>query len=259
MKTFPKTNFSHLQSLMAGSLLSAPQVDVGEWQAQKISDPAMVTRELQNTIFELDIPRTVELLQQEVKPNLPWAEDHFQERVSGKPLNPPPSSEWWPHAQQSNKEHTDDYGLFSHTYPERFWPKRAGFKYGDSGGPIDNRGIRYPYGDLDDLVLQLQHSPYTRQAYLPVWFPEDTGSVQGQRVPCTLGYQFLVRERKVHVTYLIRSCDFLRHFPDDVYMAGRLLQWVTEHLDGFGVGTLTMWMGSFHIFEGDVPMLRERY
>ena len=254
MKTFPKTSFSHLTTLMAGSLLDAPKVDVGEWQAQQVSDPAMVTRELQNTIFELDIPRTMQMLQQEVKPNLPWAEDHFQERVSGKPFNPPPSSDWWPYAQQGHKEHTDDTGMFSHTYPERFWPKHAG-----SLGSLGNVGIRFDYGDLNDVVLQLQNSPYTRQAYLPVWFPEDTGSVQGQRVPCTLGYQFLVRDHKVHITYLIRSCDFVRHFPDDVYMAGRLLQWVTEQLDGFGVGSLTMWMGSFHIFEGDVPMLRRQY
>lgn len=255
MKTFPKTNFAHLRTLMGGALLSAPVVDVGEWQAQKVSDPAMVTQELRNVIFELDIPRTVELLQQEVRPNLPWAEDHFQERVSGQPLNPPPSSEWWPYAQQGHKEHTDDTGMFSHTYPERFWPKYAG------AYPMDtpNGGIRYFYGDLGDVVLQLRNSPYTRQAYLPVWFPEDTGSVQGQRVPCTLGYHFMVREHKLHCTYLIRSCDFLRHFPDDVYMAARLIQWVAAELEGVGVGALTMWIGSFHIFQGDIPMLRRDY
>lgn len=256
MKTFPNTNFHHLQSLMAGALMSAPQVDVGEWQAQKVDDPQMVTRELRNVIFEFNTPRTMELLQHEIKPNLPWAEDHFQERVSGKPLNPPPSSDWWPYAQQGHKEHTNESGLFSHTYPERFWPKQAG---PGQPGRFANHGIRYHYGDLDDVVLQLQHSPQTRQAYLPVWFPEDTGGLQGQRLPCTLGYHFLGREHKLNCSYLIRSCDFVRHFPDDVYMACRLLQWVTEQLDGFGVGSLTMWIGSFHIFEGDIPMLKGRY
>jgi hypothetical protein len=245
---------------MARALVDAPAVEVGEWQAQKNVDPDWATTyELKDAIFEIEVPQQQQEWADSVSPNLPWAEDHFQERVSGEPLNPPPSSGWWPHQQHGHKEHVDEHGMFSHTYPERFWPKYAGRT------PIEHReayfshgGIRYPYGDLNDVVVQLLNSPQTRQAYLPVWFPEDTGSVQGQRVPCTLGYHFMVRNKALHCTYLIRSCDFVRHFPDDVYMAGRLMQWVGEKLER-RVGTLTMWMGSFHIFQGDLPILRYQY
>jgi thymidylate synthase len=126
--------------------------------------------------------------------------------------------------------------------------------------PYSHTGIRYNYGDLDDLVELLIRNPYTRQAYLPVWFPEDLdAAVKRQRVPCTLGYHFLTSYREVDITYHIRSCDFMRHFRDDVYMAGRLCQWVVSHMndnieagdEAWRPGTLVMNIGSLHCFEGD--------
>jgi thymidylate synthase len=238
---------------------AAPSVAVGEWQSQDVSNkPEMVTRELMNVVFEIPVGNSEDLWAMLTNPNLPWAEDHFQERVSGIPHNPPPSEAWWPFAQQGNAAHKDGE-LFSHTYPERMWPKRAGTWVDDTGTAWDMHGIRYDYGDLHDLVTLLEKSPLTRQAYLPIWFPEDTGAVMGQRVPCTLGYQFLIRNARLNMTYHIRSCDALRHWPDDVYMAGRLMQWVSDQLmEGgriVGVGDLVMHIGSLHIFEGDLPAL----
>jgi Thymidylate synthase len=241
------------------------EVEVGEWQSQDVRDkPHMVSRELRHVRFELhSLPVTVERLQQVIKPNLPWAEDHFQERVSGEPLNPPPSEAWWPFAVQGNQEHKNGQ-QFSHTYPERFWPKRAGYAAGQFfrfDEKVSRSGIRYRYGDLADVVAQLTKNPLTRQAYLPVWFPEDTGAVAGQRVPCTLGYRFLLRNGKCDVTYDIRSCDLLRHMPDDVYMACRLLQWVVGKLQGNGIdciaSSLIMNISSLHVFRGDYPRLQK--
>jgi thymidylate synthase len=132
-------------------------------------------------------------------------------------------------------------------------------------------GIRYPYGDLDDVVSLLAREPYTRQAYLPVWFPEDTGAVHGERVPCTLGYHFILRDNQLHTFYPLRSCDFLRHFRNDVYFAVRLTQWVRDQVlmtcpksnevywTGVTPGNLTMQIVSLHIFEGDMPYMRQHF
>jgi hypothetical protein len=272
MLVFVGQRFKYVQEKCLGLLIDvAPSVGVGEWQSQDVRDrPEMVTRELMNVSLETQIDEEMRAWQEHTGCNLPWAEDHFQERVSGIPHNPPPSEAYWPFAVKGNEEHKDGE-LFSHTYPERFWPKQAGGERAFVGVdkpviPFNlHYGIRYPYGDLADVVKQLENSPLTRQAYLPVWFPEDTGAVQKQRVPCTLGYHFLVRENAVHVTYFIRSCDALRHWPDDVYMGGRLAQWVCDQLNtsydadehlGFLVpGKLIMHIGSLHIFEGDLPRL----
>lgn len=192
-------------------------------------------------------------------PNLPWAEDHFQERISGKPLNPPPSAKRWPFTQAGHEEHLED-GKFSHTYPERFWPRNAG----------EHRawqpGIRYQWGDLYHMTTALVQNHHTRQAYLPIFFPEDTGQeVRDKvRVPCTLGYHFQVRGGYLHVTYLMRSCDFMRYFRDDLYMAARLGQYVYSILAGanielpYGV-QLHVHIMNLHIFEGDLPILRMKY
>lgn len=236
---------------------SGDDVEVGEWQSQDVRDkPEMISRELRHETFRLRVSSSLERLQEDVQPNLPWAEDHFQERVSGIPHNPPPSEAWWPYAVQGNEAHKEGE-LFSHTYPERMWPKDAGWPK----GPFQywtkdlNRGIRYALGDLDDVVAQLTANPLTRQAYLPIWFPEDTGARSAQRVPCTLGYHFLIRDGRCEIVYYIRSCDLLRHFTDDVYMACRLLQWVVEKLQGNGIDVRPAWLimhiSSLHVFRGD--------
>jgi hypothetical protein len=248
-------------------LFDAPIVNRGEWQAQTGLPENMRTPELRHVQVQFQLPELPHELIAMVEPNLPWAEDHFHERVSGKPLNPPPSHEWWPYQQGGNSNHRGETGIFSHTYPERFWPKFADEKgYTDEQHRVvQNTGIRYEYGDLYDLVDLLIRNPYTRQAYLPVWFPEDLqAAVDRQRVPCTLGYHFLTTDRSVDVTYHIRSCDFMRHFRDDVYMAGRLCQWVVSHMNDnleagdeqWYPGTLIMNIGSLHCFDGDRPKMK---
>src|SRR6478752_4829769 len=136
-------------------ILHAPPVQVGEWQAIVNTDhPASTTYEIEDAMVELVIPVDPGHLQEVVSPNLPWAEDHFQERVGGKPLNPPPSNEWWPFAKAGNAEHKPDGEKFSHTYPERMWCTLAGQeKYYDGGWFQDrNKGIRFLYGDLGTLI-----------------------------------------------------------------------------------------------------------
>ena len=123
--------------------------------------------------------------------------------------------------------------------------------------------IHFDYGDLGDIIKLLADQPLTRQAYLPVWFPEDTGALHGGRLPCTLGYQFIMRDGRFHIIYPIRSCDFVRHFRDDIYMTVRLLQWVKERAaelnsvwDEVRLGTYTMHITSLHCFVQDLPRFK---
>jgi hypothetical protein len=251
--SFPKLRIA----LMHRLVMNAPYVDATRWQSQSIEGRSEMTpKELAHVSFDMKIPEQVLELQQCVEPNLPWAEDHFQERVGGEPLNPAPSEAWWPFAVKGNEDHKMLPEVYSHTYPERMWPKRAGTNKEGLVRTLPNRGVRFEYGDLADVVDLLRKEPTTRQAYLPIWFPEDTGAHHGERVPCTLGYHFQMRLGRLDCVYYIRSCDFVRHFPDDVYMAARLCQWVADHLDGVYPGNLIMHIASLHIFRGDVPRLQ---
>lgn len=211
--------------------------------------------EYDNLYFRARMPGTPLALEVQTQCDMPWAEDHFKERVSGQPLNPGEQYKNWPFYKSSQNSNFNDSHFrnvdekFTHTYMERYWPCNA-------GGKTRNMGIRYEYGDLMDLIGLLMQQPYTRQAYLPVWFPEDTGVKHGGRVPCSIGYHFMRKGNDLNIHYMIRACDYLRHFRNDVYLTVRLCQWVLEMLksadgskwDGVEVGILTMDIVHFHVF-----------
>lgn len=237
-------------------------VDTGHWQS--VTDvPHTQTIELTNTILHYGrIPSTVQALQDHLRPSQPWAEAQFKERVSGDGLNPGDTYHMWPYYKGNVPNHQDesDDHKFSHTYMERFWPNDSE-EYSYSAGPAVSRrpGIRFGWGDYDDVLQLLTSQPYTRQAYLPIWFPEDTGAHHGERVPCSLGYHFMIRNGELHVTYFIRSCDLFRHFTDDVYLASRLVLDIIDRIKpGVVPGYLVMHMSSLHVFASERSVLYRR-
>lgn len=243
-------------------------IDVGmwvkpdQWQSRDVSKrPEAMMRETLH--FSLQVPisgESLPALRADIGPNLPWADDHFEERVGGEPLNP--GKQWanWPWSNSADTFRKG--GRFSHTYMERFWPKFAGMT---SGGELGHElvgeghnGIWFGYGDLEDVINHMVAHPLTRQAYLPIWFPEDTGVAHGERVPCTIGYHFIMREGFLHTTYQIRSCDIVRHFQDDIYLAVRLKLWLLERLRArdpmwkkVSPGFFIMHITSLHAFKND--------
>jgi hypothetical protein len=236
------------------------EVHTEKWQGKEIKhDPKYTMIETLNLSFSCQMSPDIKEIGEQIKPNFAWADEHFEERVSGLPLNPPPSHVRWPYAQKNNEEFG---GLekFSHTYPERIWPKFA--------SEIPNSkmsGIRYEYGDFNDVVELMSREPFTRQAFLPIWFPEDTGSVTGERVPCTIGYHFIRRGDWVHVVYYIRSCDFFRHFRDDIYLCAKKVFWLIEKLrekdpenwNNVKPGMLTMHITSLHAWAVEKSLLKK--
>lgn len=267
-----KTSPNFAQAIATAQLTfkqSSTKVHTNRWQGVDIATkPEMATRELLNYSLQVPVNPLLDILRGDIKPNLPWADDHFDERVCGKPINP--GVEWanWPYGK-SAATFLDEQGQFNHNYMERYWPKFAGTllyptktadEY-DLGAAVEgpHHGIYHEYGDLNDLVNQLAHEPDTRQAYMPIWFPEDTGVVHKGRVPCTLGYHFILRGGFFHCNYYLRSCDFVRHFRDDIYLTARLMLWVIDQCKAINPadwgnvqpGWLTMHITSFHIFEAD--------
>lgn len=254
--------------VLAKMMLETDPIRVGEWQALDVSaSRAHDTYELEDVSIRFSHQLNIEDVSIMEGVNASWAEEHFQERVSGIPYNPAPSHVRWPWSRHNATHQEGEQEVFSHTYPERFWPKWAGLpvayeniKSEIGRETIAHRGIRFEYGDLMDVVNLLKRSPYTRQAYVPIWFPEDTGAVHGKRVPCTLGYHFLYRDKRLSMRYYIRSCDLVRHFSDDIYMALLLQRWMVNMIDSEQApcmrGDMTMHIGSLHAFRGDTHKLK---
>ncbi len=273
-----------IQSTFGKAIAAAQQafLDTGyrvhseKWQGMDIkAKPDMEMVEVLNHDFCCAMPTLdLDYYRNEVKPNLPWADDHFLERVNGEPLNPGVQWANWPYATSADRFRKLD--IFTHTYMERYWPKFAGMTMLGRLAPeiekIDpntgcetespNRGYRFEYGDLRDVVELLKREPLTRQAFLPVWFPEDTGVRHGGRVPCSIGYHFMMRGGYFHVGYWLRSCDFVRHFRDDIYLTVRLAFWVLDQLRqadpgwcNVKPGFYSMWMTSLHMFINDYRVI----
>jgi Thymidylate synthase len=264
----------------------------GKWQGLDVKKrPEMGAHEILHWSMRVPMPvENLDYYRAQIDPNLPWADDHFAERVCGQPINPGVQWSLWPWGKSADK-FRDETGLFNHNYMERYWPSQAGYvstptltakDYEDalrgqlmdqSGGRInrldliaEHRGIRETYGDLRDVVLQLKKDPTTRQAILPVFFPEDTGGAEGGRVPCSIYYQFILSGPnldKLDMIYHLRSCDLIRHFRDDIYLTVRLLLWMLDQLrqdEGFDdvrwgmttPGDFVMTIGNFHCFRNDM-------
>lgn len=200
----------------------------------------------------------LEILKEYVKPSLPWADIHFEERVSGIPYNPPPSYKLW--NDKSGEWMNKDKDIFSHTYPERMWPKT-----------LIKKGIRFNFGDLNDLVKILIDNPATRQAYMPMFIHEDLiAALSKERVPCSLGWHFIIRGKYLHLFYFLRSVDVIRHLHNDVYLANRLAIWVKDKLitestgnkkeffSKIKLGFLDISITSLHCFSSDLEYVKYR-
>lgn len=270
MRVLP--SFTSARNLLRDQLLdSSYLVHAPHWQGIDVSTkPEMAMREIMGWSFSVGL-RCIEDLdywRTDIAPNLPWADDHFAERVGGIPLNPGEQWKHWPYGNSADKFRTHA-GKFDHTYQERLWPKYAGQLDNNGRAAIAPEmmqpmfGIRFTYGDLHDLVDHLARDPLSRQAYLPIWFPED-GNPSAKRKPCTLGYHFLMRHDYLHTTYYIRSCDFVRHYSDDVYLAVRLAMWLLDRLrenddqwHRVKLGMFTMHIVSLHCFVNDMRGLED--
>lgn len=270
------------ERIKSAFLSSATKVHPYNWQGTEVKNkPEAATYELMNVTLTMSLlgfgqfANNIKGLATVVDSSWPWCEDHFQERVCGFPINP--GKEWknWPYAHTANN-FLDNNGGFNHNYMERYWPKYAGnhlvpsYKSEDvidaqadqriSDMGLPHMGIRNEYGDLNDLVIQLITDPFNRQSWFPVFHPEDIGTVMGGRKPCTLGYQFILRNNQLHVWYPLRSCDFIRHFNDDIYLTIRLLMWVLDQCkkrgdpkdwDNVTLGSFSMHCTSLHVFAND--------
>src|SRR5438105_2869350 len=122
------------------------KVDPGRWQGVPTEGkPDLVTQELLDLDLSFPIADTMPELVEQIQPNVPWAENHFQERVSRDPSNPGVEFKnwpWWRGQDALAMAFDPEQGLnpkFSHTYQERFWP--AVYK-ADEGTQSYRMGIR---------------------------------------------------------------------------------------------------------------------
>lgn len=183
------------------------------------------TKELQNYCYTILNAKSEDVKSFSTQP---WADEEFKERIN--PYGNVNPGTAYKLRQEIWNEYMHD-GKFAYSYNERFFRNRQ----------------------LDKIIARLQEDNDSRQLWLSVWdLNEDVNKLGGiSRVPCSLGYNFQFREGKLNIHYVMRSCDFNTHFPNDVYLAIRLLEYVAERCN-MEVGNFTHTMFSLHVYKKDV-------
>jgi thymidylate synthase len=192
-------------------------------------NPMFRTNELQNYMYTVLKPDYTEIdgVHEE------WIQQEWLDRLAGD-LNPGNAWKtrpevWEPLMEKPNRVNGKLQGHFAYSYSQRM------------GGT-----------HIRSIIEELKTHPNSRQLYLPVWDRVVDEDRRGKRrVPCSLGYWFVYRDNALHITYMMRSCDFVTHYGNDVALATAMMQYVAKEAD-LEPGTFTHFVGSLHVYAKDV-------
>lgn len=164
-----------------------------------------------------------------------WAKAEFNERIS-RTINP---GEAWLLRKDVweqflvDKEEVNEEGdvkirkVFDYTYSERIYPQ------------------------LQRVINELRERPQTRQAIISLHNSHLDCHVMGKnRVPCSMYYQYMIRDGKLDVIYVMRSSDFATHFQNDIWLADELRNYIAKMI-GLKPGKFIMMVDSLHIYKKD--------
>ena len=159
-----------------------------------------------------------------------WAEAEFEERISGSNLNP---GKAWELRKEVWTEFLTDSGKFDYTYSERI-------------------GLQH-----QKAIHELIARPETRQAIIQIHNREIDDKVMGsKRIPCSMFYQFMLRDGKLDVIYVMRSSDFVTHFQNDIYLAIKMQEYIARFA-GYKTGKFLMFVSSLHCYKKDWEKLNK--
>lgn len=189
-------------------------------------DPDYEMLELRGYDFKISDIASVDQFIDELSLSREYIDAEFGERVYGQWANPGGS---WRHREEVWKPFLEKKtGKFAYTYNERM--SQA----------------------LQIVLRELEERPNSRQCVVPVFWPADVYSLGGvRRIPCSMFYQFVRRRGELELYYVMRSCDFMTHFPYDLALAIRLQQHAARYLQ-ISTSFFHMYIISLHAFVKDL-------
>ncbi len=109
---------------------------------------------------------------------------------------------------------------------------------------------------LDAVYRRLQKDRHSRRAVMTIFDPIRDNDEDSLDVPCTISWQFMIRDDKLEMITYMRSNDLFRGFVYDTIE----FQWFQEILAGWlgvDVGTYFHIVGSAHVYLTDKPRIDE--
>jgi thymidylate synthase len=109
------------------------------------------------------------------------------------------------------------------------------------------QGVKY-------IMQTLQADPMSRRAVIPMYGTDlDHTAHDAKDVPCTIAIEFRIRNCELHTRVIMRSQDILWGMANDLPTFSFLQELVAVLLN-VSIGTLTVSVGSFHVYESRMEM-----
>lgn len=127
-------------------------------------------------------------------------------------------------------------------------------KYSD-----DNKTLNGAYGPrikrcLDKAIELLKKDSNSRRAVIPIYNEKDVG-LNSNDIPCTLNWQFFIRNNKLYMCVNMRSNDIFLGLPYDVFNFTMWQEYIACKLN-IEIGTYTHMVGSMHFYEKDKDKIK---
>lgn len=98
-----------------------------------------------------------------------------------------------------------------------------------------------------DYVIESLKKIGSRQAVSTIW---SAIPLESRDIPCTISIQWFIRQKLLHCTVNMRSSDVWLGLPYDYFTFSQLTNFVAMKT-GFGVGSVTMNLGSSHLYDSN--------
>lgn len=235
-----RDNLEMIQEINRELKINGITIPVKHYQNIQLSGEDQLTKELIGVNFIINKPwlNKREMLEfifpDEIDKMEKYCIQEFEDRINRSGLNPGNSYKIRLDLWQSLMS-KDVINKFDYTYSERINYKKQ----------------------LDNVISTLKEDINSRQAMIMIFRPDDMEKTGGNtRIPCSISYQFLIRNNRLHIIYYIRSNDYFKHFAIDIYLTNSMQMYIVEQLkpyyNNLQCGTLNYYAGSLHAYNEDL-------
>lgn len=241
-KNFARTwsSFTTMYQRILGDLINSPDYKIAPRgiPIREMINVAITTdpNDVNINFLETGAPERQEVYDRYKKAELEWY-------LSGNTLASSAPSKFWNQLAGPDGHITSNYGhmmLFDPIYPTE----------------EDNTSCSHDTA-IDRLVNTLSKDPDSRQAIVHYNQPRHCYP-QNKDFPCTMYSQFFIRDGKLYMTTMQRSCDIIKGFSYDLPWSCHFMKMVLERLNANGqnleLGEFTIVFGSLHLYERDLEL-----
>jgi thymidylate synthase (methanogen type) len=105
------------------------------------------------------------------------------------------------------------------------------------------------------IIPLLQQDPNSRRAIISLWNPAKDTVLTKKTVPGLVLIDCKIRNGKLYITSVIRSCDVFMGLPANMYQLFVLAQYIVKKIN-VEIGTITIHATSAHIFKDQMDNIK---